>query len=98
MSKKRVNTTSIWLPPGFDLKKSYALQSVMRGTADEQAQKDAMRYIVEDLCGMSSHPEDLDSQSTTYYNLGRQIVGRGLLQISKLNLSKLEKKERPNHE
>ena len=92
MSKK-TSETSVWLPPGFNAKKSYALQAVMRGEADAQAQKDAISYIRDDLCGMCRPPEDLESQSATYYNLGRQVIGRALDQIFKLNLGKITEME-----
>ena len=93
MAKKKVSEATAWLPPGFDLKKSYALKAVIEGRADSGQQTEAIRYIVRDLAGLAYQPEDLDSINTTYYNLGRQVVGRGIDQIAKLNLGDIAAKQ-----
>lgn len=96
MARKKLTDKAVWTPPGFDLTKSYALQAVIEGRADAEGQKAAIRYIVDDLCGMCRPPEDLESDRATYYNLGRQVVGRGIAQIAKLNLGEIKNMEKKN--
>lgn len=96
MSKKK--EPLVWRPAGFSLKKSYALQALAEGRADEAQQMEALKYIVQDLCGMRAAPEDLENDRTTYYNLGRQGVGRAINHIVNLNLKKIkEMQEETNH-
>lgn len=91
---KKKKTPQIWKPKGFDLTKSYALQAVAEGRADEGQQIEALRYIVENLSGMSYRPEILDNEKETYYNLGAQSVGRAINHIAALNLAAIKELEK----
>jgi len=75
---------AILLPKGFDLDKAYALQRLM---ADEQ-HKVAVEHIINDLAGTYQDPTD-ESEHFTYRNIGRAQVGRDMVAIYKLNLSKI---------
>lgn len=79
-------TKKIILPPGFNLDKAYALQRLM----DDPNHKEAMDYIINDICSTYSDPTDPANTHMTYRNIGRASVGREIIQNYKLNLSKIK--------
>lgn len=87
MTKKK---SAIWLPPGFDLNSSYDLQALASGTANEHQQKNALKFIVEQLAGAYDQTFDPDSERMSNYNEGRRAVGRAVIQITKLDLAKIK--------
>lgn len=89
----------IWQPKGFDLNKSYALQSLAAGVATKEQQIEALKYIVEDLCGTYSITFDPDNARLDAHNQGRAYVGHAIAQIVKMQLHKVSKiltKEKTN--
>lgn len=92
-------SSSIWLPKGFNLKKSYSLQALSTGTATPEQQKEAIKYIVEDLCAIYGVTFDADNARLDAHNQGRAYIGHAIVQITKLRLnevSELLTKEKTN--
>ena len=85
MAKK--NDIKIVLPVGFDVDKSYALQRLMQDTNH----KEAVEYIINDLCGTYKDPTDTNNTHMTYRNIGRASVGRAIVEIYKMNLGPIKK-------
>ena len=92
--KKKAKQPAVWRPPGFDVNKSYALQAVAEGRADEGQQKEAIQYIVTHLCGLNRDPCDVDNAYASYRNMGQQSVGRAINHIVTLNLSVIKEMEK----
>jgi hypothetical protein len=82
-------SSSIWLPKGFNLNKSYALQALSTGTATAEQQKEALKYIVEDLCGIYGVTFDADNARLDAHNQGRAYIGHAIVQITKLRLHEI---------
>lgn len=76
----------IILPRGFDLNKSYALQRLM----DDKEHKEAVEYIVNDLCGTYTDTFDADARIEGRLQ-GRRSVGLDIVKIYKLNLAEVKK-------
>ena len=85
----------IWLPPGFDLSKSYDVQAVARGTATKEQQISALKYIVEDLASAYNEPFDNESNIFNNFQSGRRSVGHAIAQITKFNLAEIKKHLKP---
>jgi hypothetical protein len=80
---------NVWLPKGFNLNKSYALQALSTGTATAEQQKEALKYIVEDLCAIYGVTFDADNARLDAHNQGRAYIGHAIVQITKLRLHEI---------
>ena len=85
----------VWIPPGFDLSRSYDLQALYSGTANEAQQKAALKYIVENLASAYSERFDTENNIFNNYESGRRSVGHAIAQICKLNLAEVKKHLNP---
>ena len=81
--------SSVWLPKGFNLNKSYSLQALSTGTATPEQQKEALKYIVEDLCSTYGVTFDPDNVRLDAHNQGRAYIGHAIVQITKLRLHEI---------
>jgi hypothetical protein len=59
----------------------FALQAVRDGTANEGQQKRALKWILERACGMTDDSFRADNARLTDYLIGRQSVGRMVLDL-----------------
>lgn len=98
MSKKFIKGTSIWIPPGFDLKKSYFLQALEAGVANKEQQQEALKYLVEDLCGTYSDTFDFDSARISDSLQGQRSIGLAIVQICKMRLDKVKALLKPQED
>jgi hypothetical protein len=92
---KKDKAIGVWLPPGFDLSRSYDLQALSTGTANKEQQIAALKYIVENIA--SAYNERFDASNNVFnnYESGRRSVGHAIAQICKLNLAEVKKHLNP---
>lgn len=79
-----------WLPPQYEIADIVAVQACVSGTATDEQQKRAMRWIVEQGCltyDLGWHPDLAD------FAAGRRFVGTQIVKLTKLNVAVLKKKE-----
>ena len=85
-----------WHPPLWDLADASALQSLEAGTADQDAQRRALKWIVEQGAGyyqMSFQPGGEEGRRDSDFAEGRRFVGAQVVKLLRLNLSKLRRKQ-----
>ena len=70
-----------------------AIQELERGTADETQQKHALRFIVENLCGVYM-PTFGESDRDSNFLDGRRYVGLEIINCLKLNPAKIAEEKR----
>lgn len=78
--------------PRYDLADATALQALAGGVADEDQQKRALKWIVENAAAMYEWPYKEQPRETDIA-LGRQLVGQSIVGLLKLNLSDLRRKD-----
>jgi hypothetical protein len=79
-----------WMPTPYSKADVYAIQALMTGTANEDQQKRALRWIIESAAGtyeMSFRPE---SSRDTDFAEGRRFVGNQLVKMTKINATLLQ--------
>jgi hypothetical protein len=69
-----------------------AIQALARGEADPKQQKDALSFIINDICLTYDMPYRSDSQRDTDFLLGRIFVGQQIVKLIKVNLMKVKEK------
>ena len=69
-----------------------ALQALNNGTAEEQQQKRALKWIIENACATYEWAFKDDDRETTV-SLGRQFAGQQIVGVLKLNLLDLRRNE-----
>ena len=69
----------------------YAIQALAQGTATSEQQKQALSLIIEGIAGTYDEPYRSESSRDTDYALGKAHVGRQIVKILKLNLSRITK-------
>lgn len=72
------------LPPR-ELADVMALKSLRAGNANEDQQKRAFDYIVNEICGVQYLAFDHESARNTDFMLGRQFVAHTILKFVRLN-------------
>ena len=72
-----------------------AVQALSRGQADEEQQRIAWKWILEEACGLPiwAYRSGADGARETDIALGRQFVGQQLIGALKLNISAMKKRE-----
>jgi len=68
---------------------AFAIRSLIAGEADEHAQKAAMNWIINDLCGTYKMTFHRDNQKLQDFSEGTRHVGRTLVNISNTDLGVL---------
>ena len=69
-----------------------SMQALATGTANEGQQKRAFNWILESACGIGQWPYR-DSARETDVALGRQFVGHQIVGLTRVNISRLRKRE-----
>jgi hypothetical protein len=85
-----------WKPPKWDEADAGALQALAKGEADEIAQKRALDFFINRLCGtydMHYRP-GTEGQRDTDFALGRAFPGQQIRKLLIVNLSALRRKEK----
>ncbi len=74
------------VPPPYDVADVSAIQALSRGTANEDQQRRALKWIIERAAGtydFSFYPGERE----TSFALGRVFVGQQVVKLTKLDLS-----------
>ena len=69
-----------------------AIQALAGGTANPEQQKRALKWILEDACGLPVWAYRIEVRETDIA-LGRQFVGQQIVGLMRMNVSKLRKTE-----
>ncbi len=69
-----------------------AIKALSNGTANEDQQKRALAWILEEACALPIWPYR-ESQRETDIALGRHFVGQQIVGLLKINVSELTKRE-----
>jgi hypothetical protein len=84
---KSVGRKDPWLDPDWDVADASAIQHLFRGDANEQQQKRAINFIVNEICALPYMAFDGKSERNTTFALGKQSVGHFIVRLWRLNLS-----------
>ena len=76
--------------PRYELADVTALQALAGGVADEQQQKRALKWIIENAAAMYEWPYKEQPRETDIA-LGRQLVGQSIVGLLKLQVSTLRR-------
>lgn len=80
-SKRR---REIWHPPEYDVADIRAIQAFAAGTANNEEQVRAFRWIVEKACATFDEPFRPAQSDVRDYMLGRRSVGLAVIKLMKL--------------
>lgn len=83
-------------PAAFAPADATAIQALFAGTANESQQKRAMKWILEDACGLPVWAYREGARETDIA-LGRQFVGQQIVGLSRVNVSKMKGNEEMEH-
>ena len=80
------------IPEAPTKSQALAIQALNTGTANEQQQKDSLKYIIEVLCKTYDMPyrPGADGPRETDLALGMMHVGHQLVRMTKLKISSLK--------
>jgi hypothetical protein len=86
--KQSLEEHSPWLPPKYELADIGAIQALARGDAPPDAQKRALRWIIESASGTyePSYRPGPEGERDTAFAEGRRHVGLNIVKLLKLNL------------
>ena len=82
-----------WQPVDYTAADVTAVQAILRGEANEDQQKRAMKWIIETAAAtyeMSYRPA---STHDTAFSEGRRFVGNQIIKLSRLNASTIARRE-----
>lgn len=82
--------TKSWTPVPYTDYQVQLIQALSRGDATPEMQRDALRFVIETVCGtydMSYRPE---SERDTCFAEGRRFVGLTLIKLTKIILDRLK--------
>jgi hypothetical protein len=80
------------IPADYELADADAIQALERGDADEQQQRRALTWIVNQAAGTYQF-HYYGSERDTAFALGRAWTGMQIVKLTKLNLSALRRKQ-----
>jgi len=87
-----VSARAPWLPADWEIADAGAIQALQRGNATPDQQRRALEWIVMQASGTYDEPYrpgGPEGERDTSYALGRASVGRQIVKLSKMALSKL---------
>jgi len=76
-----------WYPPEYELADISAIKGVAAGTATEEQQKRAMKWIIENCCATYEMSYRPTSDRDTAFAEGRRFVGSQIVKLIKLDMS-----------
>ena len=94
--KQRVEANAPWLPPPYDDADVFAIQALVKGSANPDQQKRALAWIIEKACGvydMSYRPGAGDGDRDTAFAEGRRFAGNQVVKMTKLKTGQLRREE-----
>lgn len=77
----------------FELAEAKAIQQLARGEANEEEQRRALQWIINDLCRVGKVPfagDDEGGDRATNVLIGRLFVGNQILRLANTNLEDLK--------
>ena len=88
--KKPSRATGPHIPPEWELADAVAFQALVRGEAEPEQQKRALKWIIESAAGtyeFSYYPSERD----TAFALGRVFVGQQIVKLTHVNVSAMRR-------
>jgi hypothetical protein len=92
--KQSLEEHAPWLPAPYELADVGAIQALARGDAPPDAQKRALRWIIENAAGTyeQSYRPGPEGERDTAFAEGRRHVGLNIVKLLKLNLQAMRDK------
>lgn len=81
-----------WHPADWELADLKAVQQVICGEADSAAQKRAMAWIINNVCGTYDLEFRPDSERDSAFASGKRFVGLQIIKATKINTAALANK------
>ena len=85
-----------WMPLAPPSNVTLAIKGLATGTANDEQQKIALKWIIETLCCTYDWPYRPESERDTNVLLGRQFVGKQIVKEININSSLLRREDRDN--
>lgn len=76
-----------WAPASITSSQAYAIQALSRGDASSEQQREALKWIVNDLSKRDDMSYRPDSQRDSDFAEGKRYVGNQLVKLTKINLA-----------
>jgi hypothetical protein len=92
--KRKPSGIEPWTPPEYDDLTVIAIKAVANGTASDDQQRRAMRFIVEQVCAtydLSFRPGGLEGARATDFAEGRRFTGTQIVKLINLPLNAIRK-------
>lgn len=91
MAVKKVNIPKRpWLPTPYNAKQVRFIQALNRGDATPEQQKEALKWIIEDVSAYVDMPYYHDSDRDTAFACGKMFVGKTLVKMLSLLPDKVD--------
>jgi len=90
---KKLDKSVPWVTGTPSIGVTLAIKSLSTGTANEEQQKLALKWIIEELCGTYNQSYYPDSQSDTVFAEGKRFVGNSIVREVNINPAKLRRNE-----
>ena len=91
MAKKTIADTPA-VPAHYEVADVAAVQALVRGEADADQQKRAIKWLIE--CGAGTYDfHYYENMNHTAFALGRAFVGQQVVKLTRLNLQSLRRSE-----
>ena len=92
MATKKTIADTPAVPAPYDVADVAAIQALVRGEADEEQQKRAIKWMIENAAGAYDFHYYENTQHTAFA-LGRAFVGQQIVKMTRLNLQSLRRGE-----
>jgi hypothetical protein len=83
-----------WYPPAYELADIMAIKGLAAGTASADQQQRAIKWIIENACATYDLSYRPTSDRDTSFAEGRRFVGLEIVKALKLDISKLQRKDK----
>lgn len=90
-TRESIDDHAPWKPAKWDISIAGAIQGLARGDCDPHQQRNALKWIVEELCGyydISYRPGQSGERDTAFAE-GKRFVGAQIVKMTKVNIAKL---------
>lgn len=85
---KTLQERAPWRPAEWEVAEAGAIQALLRGDANPDQQRLALKFIIEKLAG-TYDAHYFPGQRDTDFALGKAHVGQQIVKLTKLNLARL---------
>ncbi len=80
-----------WKPVEYGLREAAAIQALYKGEATPEQQKQALDWIIQEVCRRDDQSYRSNSQRDTDFAEGKRFVGNTLVKLIKINTANLRK-------